>query len=289
MPDPDAFSTHSAYSDPGPHASLLNALPDDVPALCATARNVIAHYRAELGDLPLERRGEIDSRWLQTILATDQTRHGTPLAEPRPLPERVAGCCRDHTLFVVGALRERQVPARSRVGFADYFSPGYNHDHVIVEYHDGDRWVRTDSELVPGSWPFDVTDMAAGPAAPFRTAAEVWQGYRAGTLDPATFGVFPGSEFSGPGFIRSYVIVQIAHRYGDEMLLWDEWGATAGRGDEEWIDELADLLVRADASDRGADDELAERYAADDRLKPGSTVTQHSPYGEPAKTVRLQV
>ena len=77
------------------------------PALNATARNVIAHYRAELTDLAEDRRGEIDSRWLQTILATDQARHGTRLTEPRPLAERVAGCCRDHTLFVVGALREK--------------------------------------------------------------------------------------------------------------------------------------------------------------------------------------
>ena len=141
MPEPAALAAHSAYSDPGPYAGLLRDLPDDVAALNATARNVIAHYRAELTDLAEDRRGEIDSRWLQTILATDQARHGTRLTEPRPLAERVAGCCRDHTLFVVGALRERGVPARSRVGFAGYFTPGYFHDHVIVEHHDGARWL----------------------------------------------------------------------------------------------------------------------------------------------------
>jgi len=92
--------------------------------------------------------------------------------------------------------------------------------------------------------------MAAGPGAPFQTAAEVWQGYRAGELDPETYGVFPGSPFAGPDFIRGYVIFQVAHRFGDELLLWDDWGATAGSGDEEMIDRLADLLVRADAVTR---------------------------------------
>ena len=287
MPEPAALAAHSAYSDPGPYAGLLRDLSDDVAALNATARNVIAHYRAELTDLAEDRRGEIDSRWLQTILATDQARHGTRLTEPRPLTERVAGCCRDHTLFVVGALREKGIPARSRVGFAGYFSPGYFHDHVIVEHHDGTRWLRTDPELDPAYAPFDPGDMAAGPEAPFQTAAEVWQDYRAGTVDPQNYGVFPGSEFAGPAFIRSYVIYQIAHRYGDEMLLWDDWGATNGGGDDAWIDELADLLVRADRGDADADDDLAARYAEDDRLKPGATVTQHSPYGEPSKTVRV--
>jgi hypothetical protein len=71
------------------------------------------------------------------------------------------------------------------------------------------------------------------------------------------------------------------------MLLWDEWGATEGGGDEPWIDELADLLVRADGGDTGADEDLAARYAEDDRLKPGPTVLQHSPYGEESKTVRV--
>lgn len=115
---------HSPYSDPGRHAPLLGAVPGTAADLCAVARNVIAHYRAELADLPEERRGEIDSRWLEVILAVDQERHGTPLTAPRPLPDRVAGCCRDHTLFVVGGLREHGVPARSRVGFARVASVG---------------------------------------------------------------------------------------------------------------------------------------------------------------------
>ena len=75
-------------------------------AISAAARNVIGHYRAELADLPEQRRDEINSRWLEAILDLDQDRHPRPLDEPRDLPSRVAGCCRDHSLFVVGALRD---------------------------------------------------------------------------------------------------------------------------------------------------------------------------------------
>jgi hypothetical protein len=288
MPNSSAYAVHSPYSDPGRHADLLRALPGTAPALSAAARNVIAHYRAELPDLPQERRREIDSRWLEVILSVDQDRHGTPLTAPRRMADRVAGCCRDHTLFVVGGLREHGVPARSRVGFASYFTPGYHHDHVIVEYLDGGRWRRIDPELAQERSDFDREDMAAGRDAPFQTAAEVWQGYRAGELDPETYGVFPGAPFAGPDFIRGYVIFQVAHRFGDELLLWDDWGATLESGDEEIIDRLADLLVRADAGDAAAEEDLYAWYRADDRLHPGDTVIQNSPYGDPSKQVSLR-
>ena len=39
------------------------------------------------------------------------------------------------------------------------------------------------------------------------------------------------------------MIFQAAHRFGDELLLWDDWGATLTGGGEEMIDRLAELLV----------------------------------------------
>jgi hypothetical protein len=280
------YAAHTPYSDPGSYADLLQALPTDLEALCATSRNVIAHYWAELPDLPPERRGEIDSRWLRTILELDQDRNPFPLAEPRPLQARVAGCCRDHSLFLVGALREQRVPARTRVGFASYLSADYHNDHVVVEFWNGDRWVRTDPELPARSRDFDVRDMPVGPGAPFETAAEVWTRHRAGEIDASTYGVSPRSELAGPDFIGRYVVFEVAHRFGDELLLWDGWGAADG-GDVGLFDEIAALLIGADAGDEAAATELARRYRDDDRLHPGESVTQHSPYGKPPVTVRL--
>jgi hypothetical protein len=98
------YSTHSAYSDPRTSAALLEALPVDAAGLGAVSRNVIAHYRAHEAELPAETRTDIDLRWLDRILDVDQSRHPGPLAAERPLSGRVQGCCRDHTLFCVGAL-----------------------------------------------------------------------------------------------------------------------------------------------------------------------------------------
>ena len=275
----EVFRQHSDYSDPGRHAGLLLEVPDDIESLCAAARNTIAHYRAELPDLPEERHGEIDSRWLEAILDLDQSRHPEPLTEPREPASRVAGCCRDHSLFLTGALRARGVPARNVVGFAGYFEPPFHHDHVVVEYWDGVRWVRTDPELAAGSFDFDVRDMPRGFGAPFQTAAQVWQGYRSGRLDPEQYGVAPDLPLRGPDFIGTYVVFQVAHRYGDELLLWDDW---AELPTPEVLDHLAMLLEGADAGDASAEAALSERYGSDDGLRPGAAVTRHSPYGNPS-------
>ena len=280
----DLWRRQSPYSDPGRHADRLRPLPDDVDALCAASRNTIVHYRAEFLDLPPARRGEIDSRWLERILDLDRARHPEPLTEPRETTSKVAGCCRDHSLFLVGALRARGVPARTVVGFAGYFAPPFHHDHVVVEYLDGGRWVRTDPELTPEGFAFDVRDLPCGAGAPFETAAQAWRGYRAGTLDADAYGVDPSLPFKGADFIGEYVVFQVAHRYGDELLLWDDWGARPGVDE---LDELAELLERADAGDADAEAALYERYVSDASLHPGRTITRHSPYGDPDVTESL--
>lgn len=288
MPDLRDFARHSAYSDPGPLRPLLQQLPPELEDVCAAARNLIAHYRAELPELAEDRRSEIDSRWLRRILQVDQSRHPVLLTEPRELATRVAGCCRDHSLFVTGVLRERGVPARNVVGFAGYFAPPWRHDHVITEYWDGTRWISVDAELRPGDFDFDVRDVPRGPGAAFETAAEAWLGYRSGDVDAEQYGVEPGARppVQGPEFIASYVVFQVAHRYGDELLLWDAWCPPLA---PDVLDRLAGLLVRADAGDDAAETELWQWYHGDPALKPGEAVTRYSPYGYPPVTEQLRV
>ncbi|WP_433826732.1 hypothetical protein ACQP2E_32160 [Actinoplanes sp. CA-015351] len=74
----------------------------------------------------------------------------------------------------VAALRAHGVPARSRIGFADYFDEGSHGDHVIVEWFDGSRWVATDTQLDPSAgFPVDVLLAAdAGDQAAERRLAE---------------------------------------------------------------------------------------------------------------------
>lgn len=280
-------AVHTRFSDPDGHAGALAAVPADPAELSAVARNVIVHYRASGRGLPESSAQDIHSRWLSVILDRDAERHPGPLAAPREPTERVQGCCRDHTLLSVGVLRQHGIPARSRVGFAGYFSPSWNHDHVIVEWWNGQRWQRFDPEMAePSAALPNPLDLAAGPDAPFRTAAEVWLGHRQGSLDIDRFGVDESVPMiGGRWFVRNYVIGEVAHRFGDELLLWDNWGAMTGPGEPDdgdvdgLIDEVAALLIAADAGDLAAEQQLLQRYRDDRRLHPGDTVLRADPRG----------
>ncbi len=280
---PERFAAHSAYSDPGRHAALLRE-PDGIDAMCTAACNLVFHYRGEASLLRDDRRDEINTRWVSAILDLDQERNPGPLSLPRPPGERVAGCCRDHSLLTVAMLREQGVPARTRVGFAGYFAEDFHHDHVVTEWWNGTRWQRADPELTQENHPFRVRDLPIGEGTPFETAAEVWTGYRAGRIDATTYGVMPDSELSGPGFVALYVRQEVNHRYGNELLLWD--GIGEGIEDAE-TDELARLLLAADSGDADAEERLERRFRTDPLLRPGDTVTQFSRYGEPSVTVDL--
>lgn len=282
MPELADYATHSRYSDPGRHAPLLAAVATDPGALHAAACATVIHYRAGAEALADGQDDDIDLRWLSDLLDEAQKRSAGPLSAPRTPAQQIAGCCRDHTLFAVGVLREHGIPARSRVGFSGYFRPGFHHDHVVGEYWDGSRWVRFDPELnMAENWfGFDSHDMATGVGAPFETAAEVWLAHRRDGLDVSTYGVDPSMpELCGREFVRGYVVTELAHRERDELLLWDVWGdtlpGTPTPADEldRLADEIAALLVAADAGDAAAEASLADRYASDPRLRPDAVVT----------------
>ncbi|MGO2821720.1 MAG: transglutaminase domain-containing protein [Brachybacterium tyrofermentans] len=295
-PVPADWARHTPTSDPGRFATLLDGVDPDHAEIGPVVRTLLAHYRAQAEDLPATSRHDVDLRWVEEMLAVDQQRHpGLALSAHREIGERLQGCCRDHTLLAVSILRHHGVPARSRVGFADYFLTDWHSDHVVVEMHDGNRWRRVDTEVEQGSGLLpDPLDLETGPGAPFLSAAEAFRALRAGTLDAASYGVAPGHPLSGEDFVLSEVFWELAHRYGDETLLWDGWGAIPAPGEtmgEELLtvlDEVVEHLIAADAGDMAAERGLYEQYLRDPRLSPGTAVLQFSPVGDGPVTVELR-
>jgi hypothetical protein len=281
MPSLQDYRQQSRYSDPREYAALLAELPSEVAEVGIAVRHLLVHYRGAEGAYPAERLVEIDNRWLDRVLAADRSRCDLALAVPRPESERVVGCCRDYTLLTVAALRAHGVPARSRIGFAGYFDPDHHHDHVITEFWNGERWVFVDTQLDPSTdRGFDPLDMPLGERV-FETAAQVWSRFRRGELDVDRYGVGPGVPIGGDWFVRNYVILELAHRQRDELLLWDIWGDMSPNldGDLELIDTVADLLLAADRGNDAAEQELTDRYRTDARLHPGEQVNCRSPRG----------
>src|SRR5687768_2169299 len=94
-------SCQTEYSDPGQWADLFDETSPTVTKVSAMARNLVVHYRSSRCELPSTSRDDINLRWVEAILETDQRRHHAPVTVDRPMEQRVQGCCRDHTLLAV--------------------------------------------------------------------------------------------------------------------------------------------------------------------------------------------
>ena len=292
--DTGSYAGHTDFSDPGEHRALLAEVPTDTAALHEVVTNTILHYRADRTPATPQQLADIDDRWITTICSAAVERRPGPLAQPREDQDKVGGCCRDHTLLAVAILREHGIPARSRIGFAGYFTPGFHHDHVVVERWDDGRWVRFDPELPATGADGRAHDLPTGLGSPFETAAQVWHAHRAGQLEPkdlSTYGVGPGmTMLSGPGFTQGYVFLELAHLMGSELLLWDDWFPQADQMPPpepdvpmptidsllDLTDEIADLLIKYDGGDVAAGAELAAIW---ERIKPADTLNVYSPTG----------
>ncbi|MFD6948658.1 MULTISPECIES: hypothetical protein [unclassified Nocardiopsis] len=131
-----------------------------------------------------------------------------------------------------------------------------------------------------------------GVLAHYRAGGVAWSGARLAEIDHrwvesmlATDAVRDGRPWAAGrrvplvGCCRDYVLLELAHRQGDEVLLWDSWGVMERWGDSGLVDEVAGLLVAADGGDGAAEEELAAWYARDGRLRPRGRVYCASPSG----------
>ena len=267
------YATHGALTDPGRHGPALETFPRGVAALCRIVQGLLIHdsygqhlygpapadfHRASRETLPLSRR-------LDTILAA----RDAPLTSPRPPFRRSIGTCRDFALMLCALLREQEVPARVRCGFADYFDPGRYEDHWVCEYWkpaEG-RWALADAQLDEAhrahlAIDFDGTDL---PRARFLPAARAWQRVRSGAADPALFG---HGDDKGAWFIRVNLARDLLSLCKQEVSPWDGWRSARQqdrRLDQSAIlqcDRIAALAEAADGLAPPVPDEAADGFLA---------------------------
>jgi hypothetical protein len=251
------YVRHSRWSDPGAFSAPIANLPADPARLPEIVGGLVLHPLFA----PQRDASETALRSIGDILAGVFERDARPLDQCRELEQRVLTTCRGYALLACAILRQHGVPARLRVGFADYFTPGFWEDHWVCEYHDSDKWRLLDAELSGDvrrrfGIAFDPTDV---PRDRFLTAGRAWQVLRRGERDPAQFGV---SVFglTGLWFAAGSLLRDLAALTMKEMMPWDYWGPARDftPGDNispAWLDRLdglADALARAPADYAGA-------------------------------------
>jgi len=275
------YSSPGPMTDPGEYGDLFKDLPTDLGALCQIVQNNLLHvfwserYGVQLND---DQKRTLNVRSICEKLAILRQTDARSLTAPRQPAERQVGNCRDFTLMLVSILRHQGVPARSRCGFARYFSPEQEVDHWVAEYWNAaqQRWILVDAQLDQLQrdalhLSFDPLDV---PRDQFIVAGEAWQKCRSGADKAERYGIF---EMNGWWFILGNVIREVLAFNKIEILPWDyEVGFFSHRLEDPLPDEGPELaeydrLAALTLAGDGAFDELRHKYEVEPRLQVPAT------------------
>lgn len=253
------YLRQSPFTSPGAGVRSYRDLPFDVPGLVRIVQGLIVHYRSQevkRASIPRNRLLEINTRYVDRMIARLKELNDRPLTCARDARDRLVGCCRDFAVLFTSMARYRGIPARVRVGFANYFADYPSRfwiDHTIAEYWSARerRWRLVDPEQTPAllganNIKFDPTDV---PRTRFLVGGDAWQMCRKGTVDPDAFGVLARGQPRGLWFVRSRLLLDLAALNRNEVLLWDAWSA-AGPGARIGAVGLKELDQRASLSSR---------------------------------------
>ena len=295
MTDTAFYAHHTPASDPGRHGALLAALDPDAESMPKPICGLMTHpMLAAMDGIMLSDRQDQDrqARTMRAILARLLERDARPLDRRRDETGRFYGVCRDHALFGAAVLRQHGRPARLRVGFADYFTPGFLEDHWVCEvWHDG-SWRLVDMQLdaaamVRFAIGFPASDV---PRDRFLTAPEAWLAMRRGTVDGWRMGVSQ-IAIAGSWFAAGSVARDAAALAGIELLPWDYWGEPDRYGNDPALLERRlgeiDALAEELAGDRAGHAAARRALAARDWLGLPTRVTSYEGPDDPAVWVEL--
>ena len=241
MPD---YSQHSRWTEPDAFGAHLDDVQADPSALPEIVGGVMLHPFFAPADAD---RQDAALRSIPEILGALLQRDSSALTQTRDPSNRVVGTCRNYALLTCAILRQHGLPARLRVGYANYFAPDFWEDHWVCEYRTADGWRFLDSELSAAIRArFCIAfDPAEVPGDRFLTAGSAWQELRRGDGDPARFGVST-LGIAGLWFVAGSLLRDLAALGGEEMMPWDYWGPGRNFGPRrpippEWMDRLDDL------------------------------------------------
>jgi len=231
------YVRQSTFTVPGTHAGLFDDLPSDVRDLAKVVQGLVVHYRnPELRSarLPKRRLREVNLRYVDLMISRLLEMDGRPLTTPRPIENRIIGCCRDFATLFTSMARHNGIPARIRVGFANYFAfapARYWIDHTIAEFWDPQResWRLIDPEqsdalVRENHLDFDPSDV---PWGRFIVGGRAWEMCRREEADADDFCVEPEKAPQGLWFVRTRLLLDLAALNLEELLLWDSWSTSA--------------------------------------------------------------
>ena len=269
------YATQSIVTEPGKYKELYEGLPDDIPSLCKIIQGVVLHmhWAQAYGQNPSdERKTEVRIRQADKYLARILELCDAPLTEARPAEKKIIGTCRDYAALLTSILRHKGIPARLRVGFATYFTPGRYEDHYLCQYWNEAeaRWIIVDAQLDELQRnalkiSFDPCDV---PEGLFLPGGKAWQMCREGKADPELFGIF---NIKGMWFIGCDMIFDAMSLNKIESHPWDIWPMMPKYQQLEFSGEYLGVMDHIAEITGGLDPGFAEvrlLYQTEQKLQP---------------------
>lgn len=257
------YASQSTYSEPGPYREALMLGGDSPESIAWWISSFMQHPRGadskERG-FTAKQVVDLELRSVTEILAVAAERK---LLAGDPVQIKVGGLCRDFAIVAASAFRAKGIPARLRVGFADYIIPDFWEDHWLCEWHDGRRWQRLDVEFTATDGPsFNTLDV---PRERFLMASEAWFRIKDQPGIASRFGV-RSLGLCGEWFVAGSLLREIAALRKLELKPWDYWGLSKdlspvspelSRQARTTLDLLATRLRSADLDGDGEPEAIA--------------------------------
>lgn len=258
------YASQSVYSEPGPYREALRRGGDSPELIARWISSFMQHPRgndSKAQGFTIKQTVDLELRSVTEILAAAAERG---LLYGNTTQIKVGGLCRDFAILAASSFRARGIPARLRVGFADYIVPDSWEDHWLCEWHDGQRWKRIDVEFAStGGASFNTLDV---PRERFLTASEAWFRIKDEPGIAWRFGV-SSLDLGGEWFVAGSLFRELAALRKLELKPWDYWGLSENlsRISTDWpqqsrdtLDQLALLLKSADVEAAAEPEALAD-------------------------------
>jgi len=284
------YSVAGKFTDLSKHTKQLNMIADNPECICQIVQGLLVHdswaeaYGIKFQSEENDSSGIINmSDLLDKIIRLDPR----TLTIARMPENRAVACCREFANLACAMLIAKGIPARSRCGFARYFSPDFLCDHWVVEYWNGKRWIMNDPQIDPmqlstlPKWGIDVgisSNLNVHDLTDdnFYVGSKAWKLCRKGELDPMKCGIL---DITGLWFVRGQLlrdfaalnkrppVVHLARTL--HGLDWKSWKLMSMNDDElsesefSLLDYIADLMLDIDNNI----DEIQKLYSENELLQ----------------------
>ncbi len=187
----------SPFTDLGLYSDFAKNLPNDIEDLCLLQINKIIHpfdlsnevMRNDSNSLygNMTKVSKTTLRYENDIFPTAQAilaellRRDKNYSINRKIEDKVHVCCREQAILLASILKSKNIPARTRSGFAKYVNTSGTQagDHWITEYYSATnkRWTLVDADMYfdKDVLDFDLLDI---PYEKFIFSAEAYLGIR---------------------------------------------------------------------------------------------------------------